>query len=81
VVRVKEDVLSAVAALPKDELASMAETLVSLTSFKRNVTLEEERAQARLRTRLGAEVWARLAADLAEVAGAAGASLTVSRHR
>jgi len=31
-----------------------------------------ERAQARLRTRLGAEVWARLAADLVAVAGAAG---------
>jgi len=30
-----------------------------------------ERAQARLRTRLGAETWARLAADLAAVAGAA----------
>jgi len=30
-----------------------------------------ERAQARLRTRLGAEAWARLAADLAAVAGAA----------
>ncbi len=37
-----DPVISAVAALPKDELASMAETLVSLTSFKRKVTLEEE---------------------------------------
>jgi DNA-binding MarR family transcriptional regulator len=33
-----------------------------------------ERAQARLRTRLGAEAWARLGTDLAAVAGAAGAS-------
>ncbi len=32
-----------------------------------------ERAQARLRTQLGAEVWARLAADLAAVARVAGA--------
>lgn len=37
-----DPVLSAVAALPKDELASMAETLVNLTSFKRKVTLDEE---------------------------------------
>src|SRR5207302_5067079 len=37
-----DPVISAVAALPKDELASMAETLVSLTSFKRKVTMEEE---------------------------------------
>ena len=37
-----------------------------------------ERAQARLRTRLGAEAWARLAVDLARVAGAA-ARVTVSR--
>jgi DNA-binding MarR family transcriptional regulator len=36
-----------------------------------------ERAQARLRTRLGAQAWTRLAADLAAVAGAAGARLTV----
>ena len=33
-----------------------------------------ERAQARLRTRLGAEAWARLGTDLAAVAGAAGAT-------
>jgi len=32
-----------------------------------------ERAQARLRTQRGAEVWARLAAELGAVAGAAGA--------
>lgn len=37
-----DPVLSAVAALPKDELASMAETLVNLTSFKRKVTLDDE---------------------------------------
>ncbi len=28
--------------LPKDELAAMAEALVSLTSFKRKVTMESE---------------------------------------
>jgi hypothetical protein len=35
-------VLNAVAALPKDELAAMAEALVNLTSFKRKVTIETE---------------------------------------
>ena len=35
-------VLQAVAALPRDELAAMAETLVGLTSFKRRVSLETE---------------------------------------
>lgn len=35
-------VLSAVASLPKDELASMAEALVNLTSLKRRVTPETE---------------------------------------
>ncbi len=35
-------VLSSVGALPLDELASMAESLVSLTSFKRKVTMVQE---------------------------------------
>lgn len=35
-------VLDAVRALPKDELAIMAETLVNLTSFKRKMSLEAE---------------------------------------
>ena len=35
-------IISAVAVLPKDELAAMAESLVNLTSFKRRVTLESE---------------------------------------
>ena len=35
-------VISVVAMLPKDELAAMAESLVSLTSFKRRVTIEAE---------------------------------------
>ena len=35
-------ILDAVAALPKEELATMAETLVNLTSFKRRVTLDAE---------------------------------------
>lgn len=35
-------VLSAVASLPKDELAAMAESLINLTSFKRKVTIETE---------------------------------------
>lgn len=37
-----EPVLQAVAALPKDELAAMAESLVNLTSFKRRVSLQAE---------------------------------------
>jgi len=35
-------IVDVVAMLPKDELAAMAESLVSLTSFKRRVTMEEE---------------------------------------
>jgi hypothetical protein len=35
-------VLQAVYALPKDELASMAESLVNLTSFKRKISLQAE---------------------------------------
>lgn len=35
-------VITVVASLPKDELAAMAETLVSLTVFKRKVTMESE---------------------------------------
>ncbi|MFQ5456070.1 MAG: hypothetical protein ACE5EA_07705, partial [Nitrospirota bacterium] len=35
-------VMRVVAMLPKDELASMAESLVSLTSFKRKVSMEKE---------------------------------------
>ena len=35
-------VMDAVAALPKDELAAMAESLVNLTSFKQKVTVEAE---------------------------------------
>ncbi len=37
-----DPVLSAVASLPKDELAAMAESLINLTSFKRKVTIETE---------------------------------------
>lgn len=37
-----DPVIDVVAMLPKDELASMAESLVNLTSFKKRVTLEEE---------------------------------------
>ena len=37
-----DPVIDVVAMLPKDELASMAESLVSLTSFKKRVTMEEE---------------------------------------
>jgi len=37
-----DPIMSAVEALPKDELATMAETLVNLTSFKRKVTLDDE---------------------------------------
>ena len=35
-------IISTVSILPKDELASMAEALVNLTSFKRRVTLDQE---------------------------------------
>jgi hypothetical protein len=35
-------IVRAVAVLPKEELAVMAETLVNLTSFKRRVTLDAE---------------------------------------
>lgn len=35
-------VMEVVRGLPKDELAAMAETLISLTSFKRRVSMEEE---------------------------------------
>lgn len=35
-------VLNAVAALPKDELAAVAESLVNLTSFKRRISLDAE---------------------------------------
>jgi len=37
-----QPIMDSVAALPKDELAAMAESLVSLTSFKRKVTLDAE---------------------------------------
>lgn len=37
-----EKVLNAVSVLPKDELASMAKSLVNLTSFRRRVTLDAE---------------------------------------
>jgi hypothetical protein len=37
-----DPVVEVVAVLPKDELAAMAESLVSLTSFKRKVTMESE---------------------------------------
>jgi hypothetical protein len=37
-----DPITQVVAMLPKDELAAMAESLVSLTSFKRKVTLESE---------------------------------------
>ncbi|MEO8439263.1 MAG: hypothetical protein ABI540_03475 [Spartobacteria bacterium] len=35
-------IMNAVGALPKDELAAMAESLVNLTSFKRRVSIESE---------------------------------------
>ena len=35
-------VMKVVQALPKDELAAMAETLISLTSFKKRVSMEQE---------------------------------------
>ena len=35
-------VVKIVQGLPKDELTAMAETLISLTSFKRRVSMEEE---------------------------------------
>lgn len=35
-------IMNAVAFLPKDELASMAETLINLTSFKRRISMEIE---------------------------------------
>jgi hypothetical protein len=37
-----EKVLTAVSVLPKDELASMAMSLVNLTSFRRRVTMDQE---------------------------------------
>lgn len=37
-----DPIIRVVAMLPKDELAAMAESLVSLTSFKRKVTMETE---------------------------------------
>lgn len=37
-----QPIVSAIAVLPKDELASVAEALVSLTSFKQRVTLDTE---------------------------------------
>ena len=37
-----DPITSAVALLPKDQLAEMAEALVNLTSFKRRVTMEPE---------------------------------------
>jgi hypothetical protein len=37
-----DPVVQAIASLPKDELAVMAETLVSLTSFKRKVSMDTE---------------------------------------
>src|SRR5439155_24553324 len=37
-----EPVVNTVAALPKDELAAMAEALVNLTKFRRRVTPERE---------------------------------------
>lgn len=37
-----DPVLNMVSSLPKDELASMAETLVNLTSFKRKITMDAE---------------------------------------
>jgi len=37
-----DPILQVVAVLPKDELAVMAETLVTLTSFKRRVSMEDE---------------------------------------
>jgi len=40
--RFSRPVLGAVSSLPKDELASMAESLINLTSFKRRVSLVQE---------------------------------------
>jgi hypothetical protein len=40
--RFVEPIVNTVAALPKDELAAMAESLVNLTSFKRRVTSAEQ---------------------------------------
>lgn len=37
-----DPIMSVVSALPKDELAAMAESLISLTSFKRRVSMEDE---------------------------------------
>lgn len=37
-----DPILEAVAVLPKDEIAAMAETLVNLTSFKRRVSMQAE---------------------------------------
>ncbi|HOW85040.1 MAG TPA: hypothetical protein P5119_06750 [Candidatus Aminicenantes bacterium] len=37
-----DPVINVVSVLPKDELATMAETLVNLTSFRKKVTIEEE---------------------------------------
>ncbi|HEX7774659.1 MAG TPA: hypothetical protein VF435_19705, partial [Pyrinomonadaceae bacterium] len=37
-----QPIVQTVALLPKEELATMAETLVNLTSFKRRVTLDTE---------------------------------------
>ena len=37
-----DPVMRVVQVLPKDELAAMAESLISLTSFKRRVSMEEE---------------------------------------
>jgi hypothetical protein len=39
---ISNPVVKAVAVLPKEELATMAETLVNLTSFRRRVTLDME---------------------------------------
>lgn len=36
------DIMDSVGALPKDELAAMAEALVNLTSFRRRVTMDQE---------------------------------------
>ena len=37
-----DPVLAVVAVLPRDELASMAESLIKLTSFKRRVSMDDE---------------------------------------
>ncbi len=39
---ISDPVVRAVSVLPKEELATMAETLVNLTSFRRRVTLDME---------------------------------------